>query len=65
VSWDDKAIPLKNADVVRKLREGDPPIEVRSSEPDKPVIEMAVWMLRPGEERVVGKRVRRILEGGA
>lgn len=62
VEWDERTIPKKNADIVKLLREGDPRIEVRPSAADKPMIEIAVWMLQPGEHRIVAKRVREILK---
>ncbi len=61
VTWDETALPLKNADVVERLRDGEPRIAVRISDEDKPWIEIAVWMLRPGEERIVASRVRSVL----
>ena len=62
VSWDEKAIPLKNEGAVKLLREGNPRVEVRPSEGKNPVVEIAVWMLQPGEHRVVARRVREVLE---
>jgi L-seryl-tRNA(Ser) seleniumtransferase len=61
VSWDEKVLPVKNAQVVKQLRDGEPRIEVRPSAADKPVIEIAVWMLQPGEHRIVARRVREVL----
>jgi L-seryl-tRNA(Ser) seleniumtransferase len=63
VTWDEKALPVRNAQITKQLREGDPRIEVRPSSPDKPVIEIAVWMLQPGEHRIVARRVREVLTG--
>jgi D-glucosaminate-6-phosphate ammonia-lyase len=61
VSWDEKLLPLKNEQVVKLLRGGEPRIEVRPSAGDKPVLEIAVWMLKPGEHRLVARRVREVL----
>lgn len=61
VSWDEKALPVKNAQIVKQLRDGEPRIEVRPSAGDKPIIEIAVWMLHPGEHRIVARRVREVL----
>jgi len=61
VSWDEKLLPLKNEQVVKLLRGGEPRIEVRPSAGDKPVLEIAVWMLQPGEHRLVARRVREVL----
>lgn len=62
VEWDERVIPKKNADIVKLLRDGDPRIEVRPSAGDQPMIEIAVWMLQPGEHRIVGSRLRQIFE---
>ncbi|HYK89091.1 MAG TPA: aminotransferase class V-fold PLP-dependent enzyme [Acidobacteriota bacterium] len=61
VSWDERLLPLKNQEAVKRLRDGEPRIEVRPSAGDKPVLEIAVWMLQPGEHRVVARRVRQVL----
>lgn len=60
VEWEEKVIPKKNADIVRRLREGDPRIELRPSDGDKPSLEIAVWMLQPGEHRIVADRLRQV-----
>jgi L-seryl-tRNA(Ser) seleniumtransferase len=46
------------AQIVRALREGEPSIGTRS-EGDSVVI--GVWMMRPGEEKVVARRLREVL----
>jgi len=57
ITWDR---PLKPAEAVKRLRDGEPRIEVR------PVIgewlEVAVWMLEPEEVEVVGRRLKEVLE---
>jgi L-seryl-tRNA(Ser) seleniumtransferase len=61
VSWDEKLLPLKNQQAAKLLRDGEPRIEIRPSAGDKPMLEIAVWMLNPGEHRVVARRVREVL----
>jgi hypothetical protein len=81
VSWDHKAWGFSVADCVRKLREGDPVIEVLGpdnpslvpavregnpnrkelKEPDR--LELVSMTIQPGEEIVVGQRLRAILLG--
>ena len=61
VEWDEKVIPKRNADIVKLLREGDPRIEVRPSAGNRPVVEVAVWMLQPDEHRIVANRLRQVL----
>jgi len=60
ITWDFAATGLQPRDVVKQLREGDPRIEVRPGARD--AIEVAVWMLDPGEEQIVGRRLREILK---
>jgi L-seryl-tRNA(Ser) seleniumtransferase len=61
VSWEEQVIPMKNEQLVKLLRDGEPRIEVRPSAGNRPVLEIGVWMLQPGEHRVVGRRVREVL----
>jgi D-glucosaminate-6-phosphate ammonia-lyase len=59
ISWDAAAKGLTPADVVSGLRAGEPSIGARS-EGDTLVI--GVWMMRPGEEKIVARRLRQVLE---
>jgi uncharacterized pyridoxal phosphate-dependent enzyme len=58
ITWDYSR--LKAADVVRRLREGEPRIETRPEATEG--IEIAVWMLEPGEDEIVGRRLKEELE---
>jgi uncharacterized pyridoxal phosphate-dependent enzyme len=58
VSWD-AARGISPADAVKALRDGEPSIGTRA-EADALVI--GVWMMRPGEEKVVARRLREVLE---
>jgi L-seryl-tRNA(Ser) seleniumtransferase len=59
VKWDEGRIRMSPAELMRKLREGTPSIELV---PEPPAgIEIASWMLQPGEAEIVGKRIRAIL----
>jgi L-seryl-tRNA(Ser) seleniumtransferase len=60
ITWDFAALGITPRDVVKQLREGEPRIEVRPGARDS--IEVAVWMLDPGQEHIVGKRIREILK---
>jgi L-seryl-tRNA(Ser) seleniumtransferase len=57
--WDAGALGLTPAEVIRRLREGAPPIEVRP--PIEKGIELSVWMLKPEEVPIVGRRVQEAL----
>ncbi len=59
VTWDATSKPLKAAAVVRAMLEGEPSIAIRS-EGESLVI--GVWMMQPGEEKVVARRLRQELD---
>jgi L-seryl-tRNA(Ser) seleniumtransferase len=61
VRWDAKKRQLTPSEMVRKLREGQPSIEVTPGSNRQFVI--GVWMMQPGEAEVVGQRMRAILAG--
>ncbi|HYM13073.1 MAG TPA: aminotransferase class V-fold PLP-dependent enzyme [Bryobacterales bacterium] len=63
ITWDFTATGLSPHDVVKQLRDGEPRIEVRPGA--KEAIEVAVSMLEPGEEQIVGRRLREILKKAA
>ena len=58
ISWDATAKGLTATDAVNRLRTGEPSIGTRS-EGDALVI--GVWMMRPGEEKIVAQRLREVL----
>ena len=58
ISWDQEKIRLTPAEAKLKLRQGHPSIEAGGGGRD---LTVAVWMIRPGEERVVGRRIREVL----
>jgi uncharacterized pyridoxal phosphate-dependent enzyme len=62
ISWDAAAKGLTPNDAVNALRAGDPSIGARS-EGDALVI--GVWMMQPGEDKIVARRLRQVLEGSA
>jgi D-glucosaminate-6-phosphate ammonia-lyase len=59
VSWDAAAKGLTPADVVKALREGEPSIGTRS---EGPALVIGVWMMQPGEEKIVARRLRQVIE---
>ncbi|HYM13748.1 MAG TPA: selenocysteine synthase, partial [Bryobacterales bacterium] len=63
IRWDEAAVKITPREAVRRLREGEPSIELRSSPPD--CLEVGVWMLQPGEAPVVARRIREVLQGAA
>jgi len=65
IKWDSSAVHLTKDDFVKALREGEPRIEIRPTFPNEPRLEIAVWMLQPGEDRVVARRCAEILKKAA
>jgi uncharacterized pyridoxal phosphate-dependent enzyme len=59
ISWDASAKKMTAADAVNRLRAGEPSIGTRS-EGDAVVI--GVWMMNPGEEQIVARRLRDVLQ---
>ena len=60
ISWDAAAKGMTAADVVRALRDGEPSIGTRS---EGSTVVVGVWMMRPGEEKIVARRLRQVLSG--
>ncbi len=61
IRWDAQAHRVTTAEMVKKLREGEPSIEVTPGSRNPLVI--GVWMMQPGDDVVVGRRIREILAG--
>ena len=61
VRWDSKKRGVTPAEMVKKLRDGKPSIEVTPGSSRQLVI--GVWMMDPGEDAIVGERIRSILSG--
>ncbi|MBI3281703.1 MAG: selenocysteine synthase [Acidobacteria bacterium] len=58
VTWEQAALPLTCEECARRLREGEPRIEVNAA---KDEITLAAYLLNAGEERIVGWRLREVL----
>jgi uncharacterized pyridoxal phosphate-dependent enzyme len=59
ITWDYQKRGLTVADMVKALREGKPSIEVGPG--SKQQVQIAVWMLEPGEDAIVAERIGSIL----
>ena len=59
ISWDAAGKGITPAEAVKALRDGDPSIGTRS-EGDALVV--GVWMMQPGEDKIVARRLREVLE---
>jgi L-seryl-tRNA(Ser) seleniumtransferase len=61
VSWDYERRKLNPSQLADKLRDGEPSIEVTPNSRRQLVI--GVWMMQPGDDTIVGQRIRQILSG--
>ena len=59
VTWDGASRGLQAAAVVRALEDGEPSIAIRS---EGESLVVGVWMMQPGEEKIVARRLRQELE---
>jgi L-seryl-tRNA(Ser) seleniumtransferase len=57
--WDETVVKIKPAEAIRRLREGTPSIEVRPNTSEG--LEIGVWMLAPGQDKIVAQRIREVL----
>ena len=62
VTWDHGALSLSYAECAKKLREGEPSIEVNAAANE---MTLASYLLNPGEERIVGWRLGQVLRAAA
>jgi len=61
IKLDTATAGITGREVSRRLREGTPSIGVRSGEE----LLIGVWMMKPGEEKIVATRLREVLSGKA
>ena len=59
ISWDAAAKGMTPNDAVNALRAGEPSIGTRW---EGNAVVIGVWMMQPGEERIVARRLRQVLE---
>jgi L-seryl-tRNA(Ser) seleniumtransferase len=59
LSWDGNGKRLTPEAVVSALRDGEPSIGTRS---EGQTLVIGVWMMQPGEEKIVARRLRQVLE---
>ena len=59
VTWDSASTGPKAAAVVRAMQDGEPSIAIRS---EGEALVVGVWMMQPGEEKIVARRLRQELE---
>jgi uncharacterized pyridoxal phosphate-dependent enzyme len=74
ITYDQNRIKITGAEVMQKMRQGKPRIELNPSTGGAPAsaglpggpntIVLGVWMLQPGEDAIVAKRLREVLQEG-
>ena len=57
ISWDPNTIKLTTADLQERLRKGNPSIEVGGGGGENK-INVTVWVMKPGQEKIVAKRLK-------
>jgi L-seryl-tRNA(Ser) seleniumtransferase len=61
IKWDEGASGITKADCSKQLREGEPSIEVLDDD-DSPGLSVTPFMMKPGEELIVARRIKALLE---
>ena len=61
ITWDYQKRGVNVRTMIKKLREGTPSIEVAPGAATP--LSIGVWMMEPGEDAIVGQRMRAILAG--
>jgi uncharacterized pyridoxal phosphate-dependent enzyme len=61
IRWDPRTVTIARDDAVRRLRDGDPSIELVPVPAEEGCLEVASWTLLPGEAEIVARRIREVL----
>ena len=56
IAWDNSKIKIATKDLQEQLRKGDPSIEVGGG--GENTFNVTAWMLKPGQEKIVAKRIK-------
>ena len=62
VEWDDRILKFSKEHFLEALRQGEPRIEVSPVPTEGNRLELSSWMLEPGEEVVVARRCKEVLQ---
>ncbi len=60
VLWEPGAVTLTVAEIQKRMREGEPSIELV---PGTETLSIGVWMMEPGDTEIVAKRLKEVLKG--
>ncbi len=61
ITWDTDSVDIDRESFIQALRDGEPRIEPRPGSSDDNRLEIGVWMMQPGEHRIVASRCAEIL----
>ena len=59
VNWTESASAMKTGDVTGKLMQGNPAIAISGFGDRR--LKISVWMMQPGDDKVVARRLRKVL----
>lgn len=65
IEWDETLVRITPADVMEALRRGEPSIELVPLSAQARRLEVSSWTLQPGEDAIVGRRIREVLTAKA
>ena len=63
ISWESDKVKLTRNEFLERLRDGNPSIAVMGGGGES--INITVWMMKPGQEKIVAKRVQEVLQEAA
>lgn len=63
IAWNEDAYRFRAGEVTRRLMEGEPSIAISGR--GERLLQVSVWMMRPGENMIVARRIKEIFEGAA
>jgi uncharacterized pyridoxal phosphate-dependent enzyme len=63
ISWDPTKVKISAKDLQEKLRKGDPSIEVGGGDDNN--INVTVWVMKPGQDKIVARRLKEELSMAA
>jgi L-seryl-tRNA(Ser) seleniumtransferase len=63
IKWDQTRVKISVPDAARQLREAEPSIEPLPGGRDE--LGLGVWIMQPGDEKIVARRIREILRSAA
>jgi L-seryl-tRNA(Ser) seleniumtransferase len=63
ITWNEEAYRFRAGEVARQLMEGEPSIAI--SPRGERLLQVSVWMMRPGEHMIVARRLKEVYQGAA